>query len=97
MGEVVEVSLKPTFIWHYGDGIFFVTRSAGAPFPDGQIQHSYSNPGHYLIQLITSWDGEFTVQGVKRRIPGKIESVSILPISVVAAPTRFSSPVTLNR
>ena len=97
VGEVVEVSLKPTFIWHYGDGIFFVTRSAGAPFPDGQIQHSYSNPGHYLIQLITSWDGEFTVQGVKSRIPGKIESVSVLPISVVAAPTRFSSPVTLNR
>ena len=97
VGEVVEVSLKPTFIWHYGDGIFFITRSAGAPFPDGQIQHSYSNPGHYLIQLITSWDGEFTVQGVKSRIPGKIESVSVLPISVVAAPTRFSSPVTLTR
>jgi len=97
VGEVVEVSLKPTFIWHYGDGIFFITRSAGAPFPDGQIQHSYSNPGHYLIQLITSWDGEFTVQGVKSRIPGKIESVSVLPISVVAAPTRFSSPVSLNR
>ena len=97
VGEVVEVSLKPTFIWHYGDGIFFVTRDAGAPFPDGQIQHSYSNPGHYLIQLITSWDGEFTVQGVKSRIPGKIESVSILPISVVAAPTRFSPPVSFNR
>ena len=97
MGEVVEVSLKPTFIWHYGDGIFFITRDAGAPFPDGQIQHAYSNPGHYLIQLVTSWDGEFTVQGVKNRIPGKIESVSILPITVVAAPTRFTPATSLHR
>ena len=97
VGEVVEVSLKPTFIWHYGDGIFFITRDAGAPFPDGQIQHAYSNPGHYLIQLVTSWDGEFTVQGVKNRIPGKIESVSILPITVVAAPTRFTPATSLHR
>lgn len=97
VGEVVEVSLKPTFIWHFGDGIFFMTRKAGAPFPDGEIRHTYSNPGHYLIQLVTSWDGEFTVQGVKNRIPGKIESISILPITVVAAPTRFTSPVLLNR
>jgi len=97
VGEVVEVSLKPTFIWHYGDGIFFITRKAGAPFPDGEIQHTYSNPGHYLIQLITSWDGQFTVQGVTTRIPGKIESVSVLPITVVAAPTRFTPPVSFLR
>jgi hypothetical protein len=97
VGEVVEVSLKPTFIWHYGDGIFFITRKAGAPFPDGEIQHTYSNPGHYLIQLITSWDGQFTVQGVTTRIPGKIESVSVLPITVVGAPTRFTPPVSFLR
>jgi hypothetical protein len=97
VGEVVEVSLKPTFIWHYGDGIFFVTRKAGAPFPDGEIQHTYSKPGHYLIQLVTSWDGQFTVQGVTTRIPGKIESVSVLPITVVAAPTRFTPPVSFRR
>ncbi len=97
VGEVVEVSLKPTFLWHYGDGVIYLTRNAGGPYPDGQIQHSYSKPGHYLVQLITKWDGEFTVQGVTTKIPGKIESVSIIPITVVAAPTRFSAPVQLSR
>jgi hypothetical protein len=97
VGEVVEVSLKPTFIWHYGDGVIFTTRKAGAPYPDGEIQHSYSTPGHYLVQLITSWDGDFTVQGVKLRIPGEIKSVSIVPITVVAAPSRFSPPVRYTR
>jgi hypothetical protein len=97
VGEVVEVSLKPTFFWHYGDGVIYLTRKAGGPYPDGEIQHTYSKPGHYLVQLITKWDGEFTVQGVTQKIPGRIQSVAIVPITVVAAPTRFSEPVRLTR
>jgi len=97
VGEVVEVQLKPTFIWHYGDGVIYPTRKVGAPYPDGEIQHSYSNPGHYLIELITIWSGEFTVQGVKARIPGDIKTVSVLPITVVAAPTRFTPSVSYPR
>ena len=97
VGEVVEVQLKPTFIWHYGDGVIYPTRKVGASYPDGEIQHSYSNPGHYLIELITIWSGEFTVQGVKTRIPGDIKTVSVLPITVVAAPSRFTSPVNYLR
>lgn len=97
VGEVVEVQLRPTFIWHYGDGVIYPTRKVGAPYPDGEIQHSYSNPGHYLIELITIWSGEFTVQGVKARIPGDIKTVSVLPITVVAAPTRFTPSVSYPR
>ncbi len=93
VGEVVDVKLKPTFLWHYGDGVVFVTRKVGAPYPEGEIQHTYSNPGHYLIQLITRWEGSFTISGVTAQIPGKIDTVSILPITVVAAPTRFTPPV----
>jgi hypothetical protein len=89
VGEMVDVRLKPTFIWHYGDGVIYVTRKVGAPFPDGEIRHTYSKPGHYLIELITRWDGEFTVGGVSTRIPGEITTVSVLPITVVAAPIRF--------
>lgn len=97
VGEIVEVQLKPTFIWHYGDGVFYPTRKVGAPYPDGENQHSYSNPGHYLIELITIWSGEFTVQGVKARIPGDIKTVSVLPITVVAAPSRFTPSVSYSR
>ena len=89
VGELVEVRLRPTFIWHYGDGVIYVTRKVGAAFPDGEIRHTYSKPGHYLIELITRWDGEFTVDGISTRIPGEITTVSILPITVVTAPIRF--------
>lgn len=89
VGELVEVRLRPTFIWHYGDGVIYLTRNVGAPYPDGQIQHTYSKPGHYLIELITRWDGEFTIDGISTRIPGEITTVSVLPITVVTAPIRF--------
>lgn len=89
LGEVVNVRLRPIFIWHYGDGIVYMTREVGAAYPDGKIQHTYSKPGHYLIELVTSWSGEFTINGVTALIPGKIVTVSVLPITVVAAPIRF--------
>lgn len=97
VGEAVTVKLRPTFIWHYGDGVFFMTRKVGAPYPDGEIQHTYSNQGHYLIELITRWEGTFTVDGVTAPIPGKIDTVSVLPITVVAAPSRFTPPVLYSR
>jgi hypothetical protein len=89
LGEIVNVRLRPIFIWHYGDGVVFMTREVGAAFPDGKIQHTYSKPGHYLIELITNWRGEFTIDGITAPIPGNLTTVSVLPISVVAAPVRF--------
>ena len=89
LDEVVDIKLKPNFVWHYGDGVIFATRDVGAAFPDGKIQHTYSKPGHYLIQLVTHWSGEFTVSGVSTPIPSELISLAILPISVVSAPIRF--------
>jgi hypothetical protein len=89
LGEIVNVRLRPIFIWHYGDGVVYMTREVGASYPDGKIQHTYSKPGHYLIELITNWRGEFTIEGITAPIPGNLTTVSVLPISVVAAPVRF--------
>jgi hypothetical protein len=89
LGEIVNVRLRPIFIWHYGDGVVYMTREVGAAFPDGKIQHTYSKPGHYLIELVTNWRGDFTIDGVTAPIPGNLTTVSVLPISVVAAPIRF--------
>jgi hypothetical protein len=89
VGEVVDVRLRPIFIWHYGDGVIYATREVGAAYPEGKIRHTYSKPGHYLIELITRWDGEFTVDGVTAHIPGEITTVSVLPITVVTAPIRL--------
>ena len=89
LDEIVDIKLKPIFIWHYGDGVIYTTRDVGAPFPDGKIKHTYEKPGHYLIELVTSWVGEFTIAGVSAPIPSEIVTLSTLPITVVAAPVRF--------
>lgn len=89
LDEVVDIKLKPLFVWHYGDGVFYTTRDVGAPFPNGKIKHTYAKPGHYLIELVTSWIGEFTIAGVSSPIPSEIVTLSVLPITVVAAPVRF--------
>lgn len=89
LDEVVDIKLKPLFVWHYGDGVFYTTRDVGAPFPNGKIKHTYAKPGHYLIELVTSWIGEFTIAGVSSPIPSEIVTLSALPITVVAAPVRF--------
>lgn len=91
VGEKVEVELKPTSVWHYGDGVVYVTTKPGAPYPDGEIRHSYSKPGHYLIELFTMWQGNFKIKGVSRPITGSVRTVSVMPITVVAAPIRFVS------
>lgn len=89
VGESVDVELKPTSIWHFGDGTTLITDKRGGPYPDGDIQHSYSTPGHYAIELITNWRGLFKVKGVSYPITGSVTTVSVMPITVVAAPMRF--------
>jgi outer membrane biosynthesis protein TonB len=89
IGEVIDVTMRPSFTWAFGDGSFKSTADSGAPFPHGNITHTYSNPGTYPVVLVTTWGGTFTHNGVARTITGQIRKVTALTITVVAAHTRF--------
>ena len=89
VGEIVDVALRPSFTWSFGDGTFLSTTDAGAPFPDGKIKHTYSNPGTYLITLISTWNGTYTHNAQTRAITGTVKTTSIVTITVVNSPTRF--------
>ena len=89
IGEVIDVTMRPSFTWSFGDGSFKSTTDSGAPFPHGTITHTYSNPGTYPVVLVTTWGGTFTHNGVARTITGQIRKVTALTITVVAAHTRF--------
>ena len=89
IGEVIDVTMRPSFTWAFGDGTFINTTDAGAPFPNGKVVHTFSNPGTYPVVLITTWGGTFTHNGVVRSITGEIKKISALTITVVAASTRF--------
>jgi hypothetical protein len=89
IGETIDVVLRPSYLWSFGDGSFLTTTDPGGPFPEGKITHIYSQPGIYPVLLTTTWNGSFSHNAVERAITGQIKKVSALTITVVAAPTRF--------
>jgi hypothetical protein len=89
VGEVVDVLLRPGFVWSFGDGTFLSTKDAGGPYPNGKIKHTYKNPGIYPIILVQSWNGHWTHNGTTRAITGTIKTTVFAVITVVIAPTRF--------
>ena len=89
VGEVVDVLLRPGFVWSFGDGTFLSTTDAGGPYPNGKIKHTYKNPGIYPIILVQSWNGHWTHNGTTRAITGTIKTTVFAVVTVVIAPTRF--------
>jgi hypothetical protein len=91
VGEIVDVALRPSFSWSFGDGTFLSTTDLGAPFPHGKIQHTYSQPGTYVITLISTWNGTYTHNAQTRAITGTVKTTSLVMITVVSSPTRFKN------
>ena len=89
IGEVVDVALRPAFVWSFGDGSIYATTENGAPYPAGTIHHTYKQPGTYEISLLTTWNGSFTHNAAVRAVTGTVKKVSIALITVVKAPTTF--------
>ena len=90
IGEIVDVALRPGFIWSFGDGYMWATTITGAPYPKQTITHTYSKPGTYSVVVVTTWNGSFTHNGAVRAISGEIVKTSAATVTVVSAPTRFT-------
>jgi hypothetical protein len=89
IGEVVDVALRPSFVWSFGDGSFFATTESGSPYPNGRITHTYKQPGTYEVSLLTTWNGSFTHNAVARAVTGTVKKLSVATITIVQAPTHF--------
>ena len=91
IGEIVDVTLRPSFTWRFGDGSVMSTTENGAAYPNGTIRHSYSKPGSYVITLITTWNGSFTHNAQIRAVTGTVKKVAVAAITVVQGPTHFTT------
>jgi hypothetical protein len=89
IGEVVDVALRPSFMWSFGDGAIYATTENGGPFPNGNVRHSYARPGTYVITLLTTWNGTYTHNAQARAVSGTVKKISVATVTVVAAPTTF--------
>jgi hypothetical protein len=89
IGEIVDVTLRPSFTWSFGDGSVYATTENGAPFPNGAIRHSYTKAGSYVITLLTTWNGSYTHNAQVRAVTGTVKKISAAAITVVQGPTHF--------
>lgn len=90
IGEVVDVAMRASFTWSFGDGSFYETTSPGSAYPNQTITHTYSRPGTYAVVLLATWGGVWTNNGVARAITGQIRKVSATTVTVANAPTRLT-------
>jgi len=89
IGEVVDVALRPSFVWSFGDGSVYATTKSGGPYPAGTIHHTYKQPGTYQVSLLTTWNGTYTHNAAARAVTGTVKKLSIALITIVNAPTTF--------
>jgi hypothetical protein len=89
IGEVVDVALRPSFVWSFGDGSVYATTENGAPYPAGTIHHTYKQPATYQVSLLTTWNGTYTHNAAARAVTGTVKKVSFALITIVNAPTTF--------
>jgi hypothetical protein len=89
VGEVVDVTLRPSFSWSFGDGSVMQSTDPGAPYPNGSIQHAYLKEGTYLVTLLATWGGTWSNQGTIRAVTGQIKTIRVATVKVVSAPTMF--------
>jgi len=89
VGEVVDVTLRPSFSWSFGDGSIMQSTDPGAPYPNGSIQHAYLKEGTYLVTLLATWGGTWSNQGTIRAVTGEIKTNRVATVKVVSAPTMF--------
>jgi hypothetical protein len=89
VGEVVDVTLRPSFSWSFGDGSVMSSTDPGAPYPNGSIQHAYLKEGTYLVTMLATWGGTWSNKGTIRAVTGQIKTVRVATIKVVSAPTMF--------
>ena len=75
LGLPVRVTATPAaYTWIFGDGATLgPTASAGKPYPNADITHTYLQPGPVAARVDVSWTGTFTVAGgPATAIPGQV-------------------------
>jgi hypothetical protein len=63
LGFDIRVEATASFEWTFEDGVTKAFDVPGGPYPDKTVTHTYTTPGDRRVELVTSWRGEFYING----------------------------------
>jgi hypothetical protein len=98
-GQISEtITIEPMqYDWRWGDGTDSGwTADPGAPYPDGNVTHTYEQSGRLAPQLTTRWGGTYTVTiagqtfGPYNAI-GTVDHTQTFPLTVYEAHSQLVS------
>ena len=91
LGIGVNVLMKPSYVWNFGDGSTFSTTNVGGPYPNSTITHTYKSAGNYTVNLAISWAGSWAAQGAVLPVLGGaiVQNASTI-LQVSPGPTDFT-------
>lgn len=86
--QSVSLRAHPTWTWEFGDGTTLSTSNPGDVRPNGQVRHTYTRAGTYVVRVSCLWRGEFDAQGATGiPVPGLISQTASLNFHVRDART----------
>lgn len=64
IGITVQGTATPRWHWRFGIGSDVITTNPGALSAVGAITHTYVESGNYRVQVLATWQGEYTADGL---------------------------------
>lgn len=86
------IVLTATAHWtvDFGDGAKDAFEQPGGPYPNTDIAHPYRQPGTFTVTVVTTWSGQFTVDGLG---PFPVTGLDITQRQVVTVPVKESRAI----
>ncbi len=64
VGFQIVLQGKATWDWDFGDGASVSTQEPGGAWPDTSVAHTFTSAGHFPVEVTSSWEAWFTVDGM---------------------------------
>lgn len=91
LGQRVELRIWPSeYRWVFGDGAGLASESAGAPYPELLVTHSYRRAGSVSPRVDTTYAAQFSVNGGPWR---DVDGTVTIPGSPVGLDVTTAGPV----
>ena len=85
----ITIEMKAQYLWHFSDGKVLRSSLPGAPFPLGDIRHSFNESGPQSVRLEVIWNGRWRTGAISGAISGSIRQVINREILISPADSRY--------